>query len=234
MAMSEDLRNTVLSAIEESLDAQLRAVRRLRKGQKPEGEHVRRKGLSQVDMAFDILRKARAPLHVDEMLARIQSAYGRAVDRESLSLCCQRRLPGTTVSCAPSPTPLPCAGGTMTLLAAFMAIVRDWHAVFPQSALPGAPFAAAEAIEIGQSDLHRAAALYRELAGSRQPDVRAGVRAEFEGPPDLLPGLSLAQQRRPVLITEIGVSKDLEAVSAGRLLPGNRHTAEALLVAAEP
>lgn len=82
--MSEDLRDTVLSAIEESLDAQLRAVRRLRKGQKPEGEAVRRRGLSQVDMAYDILRKARTPLHINELLERIRSSFGTAVDRESL------------------------------------------------------------------------------------------------------------------------------------------------------
>ncbi len=82
--MSEDLRDTVLSAIEESLDAQLRAVRRLRKGDTSEAKHVKRARLSQVDMAHDILKKARGPLHVDELIARIQSAYGVAVDRESL------------------------------------------------------------------------------------------------------------------------------------------------------
>jgi hypothetical protein len=84
MAMSEDLRDTVLSAIEESLDAQLRAVRRLRKGQNPEGEVVRLRGLSQVDMAYDILRKARTPLHINDLLERIRSGFGIAVDRESL------------------------------------------------------------------------------------------------------------------------------------------------------
>lgn len=81
--MSEDLRNTVLSAIEESLDAQLRAVRRLRKGQ-PEARPARRRGLSQVDMAYDILTKARGPLHIKELLDRIRSTFGVAVDRESL------------------------------------------------------------------------------------------------------------------------------------------------------
>jgi hypothetical protein len=82
--MSEDLRDTVLCAIEESLDAQLRAVRRLRKGPKTEGKAARRSRLSQVDMAYDILRKARSPLHVNELLERIHSAFGVTVDRESL------------------------------------------------------------------------------------------------------------------------------------------------------
>jgi hypothetical protein len=82
--MSENLRDTVLSAIEESLDAQLRAVRRLRKGEPSEGKPPRRARLSQVDMAYNILKRARNPLHIAELLARIQSAYGVAVDRESL------------------------------------------------------------------------------------------------------------------------------------------------------
>jgi hypothetical protein len=82
--MSDDLRDTVLSAIEESLGAQLRAVRRLRKGEASDAKPVKHARLSQVDMAYDILKKAHSPLHVDELLARIQSAYGVAIDRESL------------------------------------------------------------------------------------------------------------------------------------------------------
>jgi len=44
----------------------------------------RRAGLSQVDMAYDILKKARSPLHISEILARLQSTFHVAVDRESL------------------------------------------------------------------------------------------------------------------------------------------------------
>jgi hypothetical protein len=35
-------------------------------------------------MAYDILRKARSPLHISELLARLQSTFHVAVDRESL------------------------------------------------------------------------------------------------------------------------------------------------------
>jgi hypothetical protein len=35
-------------------------------------------------MAYDVLKKARSPLHVSELLARMQSAFGVTVDRESL------------------------------------------------------------------------------------------------------------------------------------------------------
>lgn len=82
--MSQDLRDVVLSAIEESLEAQVRAIRRLRKGPKGEGERKHRSRLSQVDMAYDILVKARTPLHVNDLIDRIRAGYGVSVDRESL------------------------------------------------------------------------------------------------------------------------------------------------------
>jgi hypothetical protein len=82
--MNDEIRDSVLSAVEVSLEAQLRAIRRLRKGDPADPAPRPRKGLSQVDMAFDILRKARAPLHVSVILERIQAQFGVAVDRESL------------------------------------------------------------------------------------------------------------------------------------------------------
>jgi len=81
--MTDETKDLILSVFEASLEAQLRAVRRLRQGEPPSSE-PRRKGLSQVDMAFDILKKARSPLHVSEILERIQRHFGVAVDRESL------------------------------------------------------------------------------------------------------------------------------------------------------
>jgi DNA-directed RNA polymerase delta subunit len=82
--MSDDLRDVVLSAIEESLDAQLRAIRRLRKGEVQAARQPSTARLSQVDMAYDVLKKARTPLHVSELLKRIQSVFGVRVDRDSL------------------------------------------------------------------------------------------------------------------------------------------------------
>jgi len=79
----EDLKDVILGAFEASLDAQLRAVRRLRRGEPPAAAR-RPKGRSQVDMAFDILKSARAPLHVAAILSRIEARFGVAVDRESL------------------------------------------------------------------------------------------------------------------------------------------------------
>jgi HB1, ASXL, restriction endonuclease HTH domain len=82
--MNDDTKDLILGVFEASLDAQLRAVRRLRQGEPPTPVARRSKGLSQVDMAFDILKKARSPLHVSQILDRIQSQFGVTVDRESL------------------------------------------------------------------------------------------------------------------------------------------------------
>ena len=83
--MNDDAtKDLILSAFEASLEAQLRAVRRLRQGEQAPEQPRKRKGLSQVEMAFDILKKAKSPLHVSELLERIQAQFGIAVDRESL------------------------------------------------------------------------------------------------------------------------------------------------------
>ena len=79
------IKDTILNTIEASLEAQLRAVRRLRTGANKAKSRSPRKGMSQVDMAYDILKKAGAPLHVSEIIARIEQDHGRQVDRESLA-----------------------------------------------------------------------------------------------------------------------------------------------------
>ena len=82
--MNDDIKDVVLSAFEASLEAQLRAIRRLRQGQMEEAQPRPRKGRSQVDMAYDILKRVRTPLHVSEIIDRIETQFGVAVDRESL------------------------------------------------------------------------------------------------------------------------------------------------------
>jgi len=82
--MSNDIRETILSTIEASLDAQLRAVRRLRKGEKFEAKQSRKSRMSQVDMAYEVLKRANEPLHISDLLDRMHSAFGIRVDRDSL------------------------------------------------------------------------------------------------------------------------------------------------------
>ncbi len=82
--MADDLKDTILSIFEAALDAQLRAVRRLRQGPQTTFPQRSRQSMSQVDMAFDILKKAGTPLHVAEIIEGIYANFGVAVDRESL------------------------------------------------------------------------------------------------------------------------------------------------------
>ena len=78
------VKEVILDIIESSLEAQLRAVRRLRSGQEPTPKPKARQGLSQVDMAFDVLSKTEGPLHINEIIRRIAEVHKRQVDRESL------------------------------------------------------------------------------------------------------------------------------------------------------
>src|SRR5271166_5646808 len=82
--MDDDLRKLILDIFVASLDAQLRAVRRLQLDPQKTPIRPPRKSMSQVDMAYDILKRARSPLHVSVIIERIQQAFGVTVDRESL------------------------------------------------------------------------------------------------------------------------------------------------------
>ena len=82
--MNDDIKDVILSTLEASLQAQLRAVRRLRQGPTETTRPHPKRGRSQVDMAYDILKKARGPLRVSEILERLRTQFGVAVDRESL------------------------------------------------------------------------------------------------------------------------------------------------------
>src|SRR5262245_57464115 len=79
---TNDIQRAVLDAFEVALDAQLRAIRRL-KSSEPEKKRER-KSMSQVDMVYDILRKAGKPLHISEILDRVEKSFGQHLDRESV------------------------------------------------------------------------------------------------------------------------------------------------------
>jgi hypothetical protein len=76
---TEDL----LGIFEALLSAQLRAVRQLQSGA-PAKKASRQERMSHMDMAIDVLKKARAPLHVSALIEQIYSQHGLRVDRESM------------------------------------------------------------------------------------------------------------------------------------------------------
>ena len=78
----DEIKAAVLDAIEVSLEAQLKAVRRLRVG--PPQPRAARKGTSQIQMVHDVLRRAGKPLHITEIIERVEKAHGIKLDRESI------------------------------------------------------------------------------------------------------------------------------------------------------
>lgn len=78
-----EIENAVLRAFEASLEAQLRAVKRLRAGP-PQPPKAARKGTSQIDMVQDVLRRAGKPLHVTEIIERVEQLHGFKLERESI------------------------------------------------------------------------------------------------------------------------------------------------------
>lgn len=75
--------NAVLGAFEASLQAQLNAIKRLRSGasDKPRAP---RKRTSQIGLVHDVLRRAGKPLHISEIIGRVEKDHGIKLDRESI------------------------------------------------------------------------------------------------------------------------------------------------------
>ena len=78
-----EIEAAVLHAFEVSLEAQLRAVKRLRSAP-PEVAKPVRKGTAQVDMVHDVLRRAGKPLHISEIIERVQQQHDFKLERESI------------------------------------------------------------------------------------------------------------------------------------------------------
>jgi hypothetical protein len=73
-----------LSFYESLFSAQLRALRQL-KSPKPRSSRRREgKGMSNMDMAIDILRRSHGPLHISEIISQVKAKHGVTLDRESL------------------------------------------------------------------------------------------------------------------------------------------------------
>ncbi len=79
-----DLEGVVLNAIATSLEAQLRAVRRLQGSERPAGKLRAKEGRSQVDLVFDVLSAAGQPLHISEIIERVRKRHNVTLERESI------------------------------------------------------------------------------------------------------------------------------------------------------
>lgn len=93
--MPDDVRQILLETIEATLQAQLTAVRRLRKAaRKPGagGERSQNQRRSHISIVFDILQASAHPLHISEIIETAQKRFHLKLDRESLVSALTKRL----------------------------------------------------------------------------------------------------------------------------------------------
>jgi len=82
--MEDKIPESLLNLYESLLSAQLRTVRQLKNRKPTKGKPKKREGMSNMDMAIDILQQARKPLHISEILAQVKAKHRVNLDRESL------------------------------------------------------------------------------------------------------------------------------------------------------
>jgi hypothetical protein len=82
--MEDKIPEGLLNLYESLLSSQLRTVRQLKNRKTKKSKPSKAEGMSNINMAIDILRQIRRPLHISEILARIKAKHGVNLDRESL------------------------------------------------------------------------------------------------------------------------------------------------------
>jgi len=90
--MEDNIRDTILEAIEASLEAQLNAVKKLRKQEAKASAPKRPRGRSQIDMVHDVLHDAGQPLHLNEIISRVNARFAAKVDPDSLGSALTKRV----------------------------------------------------------------------------------------------------------------------------------------------
>jgi CMP-N-acetylneuraminic acid synthetase len=94
--MSEEIRKVILETVETVLDAQLRAVRRLRRGEETPAQtttgKTRRRSRSHMNIVEDVLIEAGQPLHISAIIEQAKSRFNQVLDRESLVSALTKRV----------------------------------------------------------------------------------------------------------------------------------------------
>ena len=94
--MSEEIRKVILETVETVLDAQLRAVRRLRRGEglaaQTTAGKTRSRSRSQMNIVEDLLIEAGQPLHISAIIEQAKSRFNQVLDRESLVSALTKRV----------------------------------------------------------------------------------------------------------------------------------------------
>jgi len=93
MKQSDDMIPEYLLEMHESLLlAQLHTIRQLRPSKAKDRKAAESKGMSNIEMAINILIRAQRPLHVSEIIAKVKTVHGASLDRESLVSALAKKL----------------------------------------------------------------------------------------------------------------------------------------------
>jgi hypothetical protein len=82
--MENKLPEEFLTFYESLFSAQLRVVRQFKNPKSGSAKSKKRKGMSNIDMAIDILQRSKQPLHISEVITQAKVKHGVTLNRESL------------------------------------------------------------------------------------------------------------------------------------------------------
>jgi DNA-directed RNA polymerase delta subunit len=86
----EEIRDIILDSMVVSLEAQLRALKKLR-GFSDE-EKPCNKSMSNMDMVLSILNSSKTPLHISQIIAGAEKTFGVKLERESLVSALSKKI----------------------------------------------------------------------------------------------------------------------------------------------
>ena len=97
-------REDLLEILETTAHAHLRALRLLRRPERPRAaiDDVGRK-TSSMEMVAQVLRAANGPLHIDELITQAKKRFGRKLSRESLVSALTKKVLDQNTFCRPQP-----------------------------------------------------------------------------------------------------------------------------------
>jgi hypothetical protein len=93
--MPSDPRNDLIDILESVTRAQLKALRRLRRPSHTDSSDSETKtprSMSQINMAYDILRSTGRSMHISEIMTLVTKRYGVTLDRESIVSAITKRV----------------------------------------------------------------------------------------------------------------------------------------------
>ena len=82
--MENKLPEEFLAFYESLFSAQLRVVRQFKNPKSGSSKSKNETGMSNINMAIDILQKSKQPLHISEIIIQVKARHGLTLDRESL------------------------------------------------------------------------------------------------------------------------------------------------------